>query len=73
MLVRLVYASRAKATLTPAQFDDILTVSRRNNPANGITGVLCTNSFIFLQMGGSYKPFFLLNTPNEKPISAGAG
>ena len=50
MLVRLVYASRAKATLTPAQFDDILTVSRRNNPANGITGVLCTSSFIFLQM-----------------------
>lgn len=30
-------------------------------------------SFIYLQMGGSYKPFFLLNTPNEKPISAGAG
>ena len=50
MLVRLVYASRAKATLTPAQFDDILAVSRRNNPANGITGVLCTNTFIFLQM-----------------------
>jgi len=50
MLVRLVYASRAKATLTPAQFEDILAVSRRNNPANGITGVLCTNTFIFLQM-----------------------
>lgn len=50
MLVRLLYASRAKATLTPAQFDDILAVSRRNNPANGITGVLCTNTFIFLQM-----------------------
>ena len=50
MLVRLVYASRAKATLTPAQFDDILAVSHRNNPANGITGVLCTNTFIFLQM-----------------------
>ena len=50
MLVRLVYASRAKATLTPAQFDDILAVSRRNNQANGITGVLCTNTFIFLQM-----------------------
>lgn len=50
MLVRLVYASRATAALTPNAFDEILATSRRNNPANGITGVLCTNGYVFLQM-----------------------
>jgi len=50
MLVRLVYASRASSVLTPASFDEILAVSRRNNPAAGITGVLCTNGYVFLQM-----------------------
>ncbi len=50
MLVRLVYASRATAALTPSAFDEILASSRRNNPAHGITGVLCTNGYVFLQM-----------------------
>lgn len=50
MLVRLVYASRASEIYTPQTFDAILAASRKNNPPNGITGVLCTNGFIFLQM-----------------------
>ena len=50
MLVRLTYTSRATEVLTAAAMDTILAVSRKNNPANGITGVLCTNNYIFLQM-----------------------
>jgi hypothetical protein len=50
MLVRLVYASRASEIYTPQTFDSILVSSRKNNPPNGITGVLCTNGFIFLQL-----------------------
>ena len=50
MLVRLTYTSRATDALTPAAMETILTSSRKNNPANGITGVLCTNNYIFLQM-----------------------
>lgn len=50
MLVRLTYTSRATDAMTPAAMETILTSSRKNNPANGITGVLCTNNYIFLQM-----------------------
>ncbi len=50
MLVRLVYTSRAKDTATPEVMHSILTASRKNNPSNGITGVLCTNGAVFLQM-----------------------
>jgi hypothetical protein len=50
MLVRLTYTSRATDTLTATAMDAILASSRKNNPANGITGVLCTNNYIFLQM-----------------------
>ena len=50
MLVRLVYASRAVETITPAVMDSILASSRKNNPADGLTGVLCTNNYIFLQL-----------------------
>ncbi len=50
MLVRLVYASRASTMMTPEAFEDILVTSRRNNAASGITGVLCTNGYIFLQL-----------------------
>ena len=50
MLVRLTYTSRATEALTPAAMDTILAASRKNNPGNGITGVLCTNNYIFLQM-----------------------
>ncbi|MGL4232787.1 MAG: BLUF domain-containing protein, partial [Casimicrobium sp.] len=50
MLVRLVYTSRVTEALTPPGLDAILASSRRNNPTNGITGVLCTNGTVFLQM-----------------------
>ena len=50
MLVRLTYTSRATETLTAAAMETILASSRKNNPSNGITGVLCTNNYIFLQM-----------------------
>lgn len=50
MLVRLTYTSRATDTVTAAAMDTILASSRKNNPGNGITGVLCTNNYIFLQM-----------------------
>ncbi len=50
MLVRLAYASRAVDTVTPAMMDSILASSRKNNPADGLTGVLCTNNYIFLQL-----------------------
>jgi Sensors of blue-light using FAD len=50
MLVRLAYVSRAVGVLSPQSMEQILASSRRNNPPNGITGVLCTNNFIFLQL-----------------------
>ena len=50
MLVRLTYTSRATEALTAPAMDAILASSRKNNPGNGITGVLCTNNYIFLQM-----------------------
>jgi hypothetical protein len=50
MLVRLLYASRAAKPLTPDVIDDILTGSRKNNPAAGITGLLCHSGDIFMQV-----------------------
>ncbi|TAG78309.1 MAG: BLUF domain-containing protein [Burkholderiales bacterium] len=50
MLVRLVYTSRATEALTPAVLESVLGSSRKNNPPAGITGVLCTNGVVFLQM-----------------------
>jgi Sensors of blue-light using FAD len=50
MLIRLVYTSRSTEMLSPAGLDGILGSSRKNNPPNGITGVLCTNGSVFLQM-----------------------
>ena len=50
MLVRCLYASRARATLTPAITDAILAQSRRNNPARGVTGLLCYVDDIFVQV-----------------------
>ena len=50
MLVRLMYASRAAAGLTPEDLSAILRTSRANNAANGITGVLCHSEGIFLQV-----------------------
>lgn len=49
MLVRLIYASRAAA---PVDSDSLVAIhrqSKRNNPATGITGLLCFSGGIFLQ------------------------
>ena len=50
MLVRCLYASRARQPLTPAVVDGILEQSRRNNPARGITGLLCFVDDVFVQV-----------------------
>jgi len=64
MLVRLLYASRAAAPLTPAVLDSILEQSRVNNPAAGITGVLCFSEDLFIQVleGGRDEVCGLYNT-----------
>ena len=49
MLVRLLYASRAVATINQEELVAILRKSKSNNPAIGITGVLCYSEGIFLQ------------------------
>jgi len=50
MLVRLMYASRATEAVGPALLGAILRSSTRNNPAVGITGVLCFSGTTFLQV-----------------------
>lgn len=50
MLVRLLYASRAVGNVTPELITDVLANARRNNPALGVTGVLCFGGDIFLQV-----------------------
>jgi Sensors of blue-light using FAD len=49
MLVRLLYASRS-SSVTPEIIDAILAQSRVNNPAHGITGVLCHGGDVFMQL-----------------------
>lgn len=50
MLVRLLYASRAVEPLTQEVVDQILAVSRKDNPAHGVTGLLCYSGDIFMQV-----------------------
>ena len=50
MLVRLLYASRAAATVDQDELVAILRKSKANNPALGVTGVLCSSQGIFLQV-----------------------
>jgi hypothetical protein len=50
MLVRLLYASRAARALTARTVSAILADCQKNNPARGITGVLCYSDEIFLQV-----------------------
>ena len=50
MLVRLMYASRAAASLGTDDLGAILKTSRARNPAVGVTGVLCHSGGIFLQV-----------------------
>lgn len=49
MLVRLLYASRAVPAVSQDELLAILKKSKANNPALGITGVLCLSDGIFLQ------------------------
>jgi hypothetical protein len=50
MLVRLLYASRAVAAVDQEALVAILRKSKANNPALGVTGVLCFSGGIFLQV-----------------------
>jgi hypothetical protein len=50
MLVRLMYASRAVPAVDQEELLSILRKSKANNPAQGITGVLCFSEGIFLQV-----------------------
>ncbi|MBP6903419.1 MAG: BLUF domain-containing protein [Burkholderiaceae bacterium] len=49
MLVRLLYASRAVTPVDDGTLQDILRQSKANNPAQGITGLLCCSGGIFIQ------------------------
>ena len=49
MLVRLMYASRAVPAVDQEELLAIVRKSKANNPAAGITGVLCFSEGIFLQ------------------------
>ena len=49
MLVRLLYASRAREPLVTDVLDAILETSLAQNPRHGITGVLCHSNSVFLQ------------------------
>ncbi len=49
MLVRLLYASRSEG-VTQETIEAILAQSRRHNPANGITGILCHSGDVFMQV-----------------------
>jgi Sensors of blue-light using FAD len=52
MLVRLMYASRAAASVDADALAAILRQSKENNPRSGVTGVLCfcSNARVFLQV-----------------------
>jgi Sensors of blue-light using FAD len=50
MLIRLLYASRAKTDASASEMASILQQSRNNNPPEGITGILCHSSGIYLQV-----------------------
>ena len=50
MLVRLLYASRAKAGISQDELLAILRKCRAENPPLGVTGVLCYSEGIFLQV-----------------------
>lgn len=72
MLVRLLYASRPVEALTDSVLDSILNESRRNNPALGITGILCFSDALFIQVleGGRDEVNELLNTIIRDPRHA---
>ena len=63
MLVRLMYASRVAEGLKPDALQAILKKSTTNNPAIGVTGVLCSSGSVFLQVleGGRSQVSALYN------------
>jgi hypothetical protein len=63
MLVRLMYASRVADTLKPEGLNAIMRKSTANNPAVGVTGVLCFSGEVFLQVleGGRSQVSALYN------------
>jgi len=78
MLVRCLYASRATppaASPAPSEtcLDGILKQSRKNNPAHGITGMLCYANDIFVQIieGGRAEVGQLLTNLFKDPRHAG--
>ena len=64
MLVRCLYASRAAKPIGEHVLDKILIQARKNNPACGITGMLCFCDGIFVQVieGGREEVCKLLAT-----------
>ncbi len=76
MLVRLMYASRAAKPLDQDQLSAIVRRSKANNPAQGITGVLCVcaTEGIFLQVleGGRSAVNQLYNRILADPRHGGA-
>jgi len=50
MLVRLMYASRAADSVTQDELAQIMKRAKADNPAAGITGVLCFSAGVFLQV-----------------------
>jgi hypothetical protein len=50
MLVRCLYASRPASPFDSGALDRILDQSRKNNPAQGVTGLLCVSDNLFLQV-----------------------
>ncbi|KCZ59681.1 BLUF domain-containing protein [Hyphomonas chukchiensis] len=50
MIVRCLYASRPADALKGTFLDNILNQSRTNNPALGITGLLCVSDDLFIQV-----------------------
>jgi len=49
-LIRLLYCSQAAATTSAKDVQKILQSARRNNPANGLTGVLVYGGRMFMQV-----------------------
>jgi hypothetical protein len=50
MLVRLLYASRSPKDIDGTFIESILEQSRKNNPAVGVTGILCFSGQMFMQV-----------------------
>jgi hypothetical protein len=64
MLVRLLYASHARATVTPDVIESIISQCRQHNPALGITGILCHGGDFYMQVleGGRDEVNGMYNT-----------